>query len=456
MKRRTMMELVSGYEAKRFTPVEITIQYLKTIKAKNPKLNAYITITKELALRQAQMLEMKLMAGEQTGQLFGVPLSYKDNFATKGILTSSGSFIDRNFIPDKNAAVVQQMATEDAITLGKTNMHEYAFGITSNNPHYGPVRNPWNPQYTPGGSSGGSGAAVAANMCVASLGSDTGGSVRIPAASCGVIGLKPTYGTISTEGVFPISWTLDTVGPITANMNDLAVMMEALTNRAYTSFLVEDIRGMRIGVPANYFNERIDPETYKLYLQAVTALSSLGAILIDVDLPFLEGNQEAVLTIATAEGGYVHQSRMECCLSQYGADVREILESSANITAVQYIAALKKKEGYIREFQRVFERIDVLATPTLPIPPRKIGVEEVQFGSVTETIFDTMTRYTGIFSLAEVPAMSIPCGITSEGLPVGLQLVAGLYREDQLIRTGYAFEQSQLADFYKKRDSLET
>lgn len=454
MRRRTIGELVSGYRTKRFTPLEITLQYLKSIREKNPKINSYITVTKELALSQARILETKIKTGEQLGRLFGVPLSYVDNFETKGIRTTMGSYIDRNFIPDKNAAAVQKMAIEDAITLGKTNMHEYALGITSKNSHYGPVHNPWNLRYTPGGSSGGSGAAVAANMCVASLGSDTGGSVRIPAASCGVIGLKPTYGLISAEGVFPVSWTLDQIGPITASMSDLAYMMEALTNRSYSQFLVGDIRGLRVGVPTNYFNERIDPETYKLYQQAVAALASLGAILIDIDLPFIEDGLQAVLAIATAEGGYVHRDRIDCCLDRYGADVRAILESAANIPAVEYIAALKQKERYVREFERVFERIDVLATPTLPIPPRKIGVMEVRFGSFTEPIFNTMTRYTGIFNLAEVPAMSIPCGITSEGLPVGLQLVAALNREDQLIRTGYTFEQTQLTEFYKKRDCL--
>ncbi|ULL16332.1 amidase [Paenibacillus sp. H1-7] len=455
MARKSIRELQNGYSDNRFTPLEITKAYLHRIKKKKPDLNSFITVTKERAVREAKIVQTKKEAGEQTGLLFGIPLSLKDNIATKGIRTTNGSSIDYNNIPDTHADVAQSLLSQDSILLGKNNMHEYAIGITSNNPHYGPVHNPWNPEYSPGGSSGGSAAAVAADLSAASIGTDTGGSVRIPAASCGVIGLKPTYGKVSTAGVTYISWTLDHVGPLTATMSDMAIMMEAMTSTPYKPFLKEDIRGLRIGVPTTYFNEHIETETYNLYLHALYALENLGAVLIDTGVSFIDGNQDVTFTIAGAEAVYEHRARMECCLDQYGADVRAFLEMSQHISALQYIEALKKKEQYVQNFARLFrERIDVLATPTIPIAARKIGVEEVQFGSYTESIFNAMTRYTGIFNLAGVPALSIPCGITSEGLPVGLQLAAGHGREDLLIRTGYAYEQSHLSDFYKKRDEI--
>ncbi|WP_234489245.1 amidase [Paenibacillus sp. S28] len=455
MGRKTIQEIQSGYKTGSWTTLDITKHYLKRIKKKDPALNSYITVAKDRATGETKRLVAKSSSGEQTGLLYGIPLSYKDNIDTKGIRTTYGSSIDANHIPDKNAAIVQRLLLQDSILLGKNNLHEYALGVTSNNPHYGPVHNPWNHEYTPGGSSGGSAAAVAADLTAAAIGTDTGGSVRIPAASCGVVGLKPTYNNVPTEGVFYVSWTLDHVGPITANMTDLAVLFGAMTKQSYLPYLNQDIRGLRVGVPTSYFNEHIDPETYALYLQSLEALESLGAILIDTDVSFVEGNSEVSLTIAASEAGYVHKSRMECCLSQYGADARAFLESSRDITSLQYIEALKTKEMYMNMFDKLFrERIDVLATPTIPIPARKIGVDEVHFGDYTESVFDAMTRYTGLFNMVEVPALSIPCGLTSEGLPVGLQLVARKEREDLLIRAGYAYEQDQLKEFYRLRDQI--
>ncbi|MFL1676295.1 amidase [Paenibacillus dendritiformis] len=455
MKRRSIRQLLNGYKHKLFSPVEITRDYLREIKNCDPVYNAYITVTKERALRKAKRLEKKWNRGKNTGLLCGIPLSYKDNLATKGVRTTNGSEIYRSFVPDRTAAVIRRANKEKAIMLGKTNMHEFALGITSNNPHYGPVRNPWNIEYSPGGSSGGSAAAVAANLSVASIGTDTGGSVRIPAASCGIAGLKPTYGTLPTSGVDFVSWTMDHVGPLAANMEDLAIMMDALTGKDYSRYLIENIRGMRIGVPFHFFNEHIEEETLRLYREALAALEELGAVLVDVDTSFLYGYQEYGLTIAAAEAGYVHRDDIACCLAEMGADVRAILESSRGITSLQYITALHKKEEYTKAFKRIFKQVDVLATPTLPIPPRRIGVESVTFGSYTENIFDAMTRYTEIFNLTGMPALTLPCGITEqEQLPVGLQLIADHDREYRLIRIGYTYEQSELGGYYRKRDQI--
>lgn len=453
MKRYTIEELRQGYASKEFSPVEITQQYVDMIQRNNSMYNAYITVTAELALQQAKMLEQKMMAGNELGKLFGIPLSYKDNIAIKGIHTTNGSYIDRDHIPHQNALVVQSLLSEDTITLGKNNLDEYALGITSNNPHYGSVKNPWDIERSPGGSSGGSAAAVGANLCVASIGTDTGGSVRIPAASCGVVGLKPTYNRVPLEGVTYISWTLDHVGPLASNMSDLAIIMEALTKQSYTKYCVEDIRGMRIGVPTRNFMEPIDTESYEIFKNSVKNLESLGAIIIEVDFPFLKGYQDIGMAITLSETSYVHKENISKSMSQYGINLQKIMKSIGSFSALDYITALKKREEYKRRFDDLFEHIDVLATPVLPTTPQKIGTETVKFGEITVSL-SWLKQYTFIFNLIGNPALSVPCGITKESLPVGLQLIAANHREELLIRTGYAFEQSQLGAFYKKRDEI--
>ncbi|RJS60289.1 amidase [Bacillus sp. PK3_68] len=453
MKNLTIRELKAHYQNKEFSPVEVTNYYLRRIDH-NQDLNTYITVCAEQALKQAEISEKKFLANELTGILEGIPLSYKDNLYTKGIRTTSGSKIEENFIPDTNAGAFQILQREGAVNLGKTNMHEYAFGITSNNPFYGPVRNPWNREYTPGGSSGGSGAAVAASLCAASIGTDTGGSVRIPAASCGVIGLKPTYHLVDATGVKNISWSIDHVGPLTKNVDDLAIMMEALTGLSYSENLQEDIRGLRVGVPSNYFNEYIDKESLSLYKQALNNLASLGAVLIDIEVPFTAEDLALVFTLAISEAGFVHENSLHHAIDQFGPDVRAALEASRSFSALDYIKAIKRKADITEQFEQLFEQIDVLATPTLPDTAQKIGVEEFEIAGRREPIFDAMIRYASVFNLTGQPALSIPSGLTEKGLPVGLQLAAATFNEQTLIRAGYAYEQSFLKEFYKKREAL--
>ena len=331
-----------GFNNKDFSPVEITHDYLKRIEESN-ELNAFITVTGEIALKQAAIAEKKYLAGEQTGILEGVPITYKDNLYTKGIRTTSGSKIEEDFIPDVDAGIVSKLQREGAINLGKVNMHEYAFGITSDNPFYNPVKNPWNTAYTPGGSSGGSGAAVAASLCAASIGTDTAGSIRIPAASTGIVGLKPTHGLIIDTNVRNISWSLDHIGPLTKNMSDLGIMMDAMTGEDYSSSLTEDIRGLRIGVPKNYFNDLIESNTAELYAEALANLEKLGAILIEVDIPFSQADLAYSLSIGIAEAGYVHEKFLAESIDLYGRDVKASLEFSHSILALDYIKALKRK-----------------------------------------------------------------------------------------------------------------
>ncbi len=452
MSNLTIHSLLEGYKTKQFSPVEITKHYLKRIEAEKD-LNAYITVLAEQSMAQAKIAEQKIMAGATLGKLEGVPVSYKDNLYTKGVPTTSGSRIDQEFVPNFNARAVDQLERAGAINLGKTNMHEYAFGITSNNPFYGAVKNPWNRNFTPGGSSGGSGAAVAADLCAMSIGTDTGGSIRIPAAACGVVGLKATNGYIDGTGISNLSWTLDHVGPLTKNVPDLAITMEALTNKSYKETLNEDIRGVRIGIPKNYFNERVDEKIFKLYEDAVKNLEELGAILIEVDIPFVEEDLSVIYTLATSEAGYIHKDSIETRLGDFGADVKQILVSSKAIQALDYIHALKRAEEINASFTHLFSEIDVLATPTLAAMPQEIGVEEVDFGNQKEDIFNAMIRYPSVFNMTGHPALSLPCGQTND-LPVSLSLIGAHYTEKRLMQVAYAYERNFLSAFHKIREAL--
>jgi len=452
MKNLTIAELKEGYKRKDFSPVEVTRDYLKRIEEFST-LNAFITVTSELALTQASISEAKYLAGEQTGMLEGIPISYKDNLYTKGVRTTSGSKIDQNFIPDTDSGIVNKLKQEGAITLGKVNMHEYAFGITSNNPFYGAVKNPWHPDYTPGGSSGGSAAAVAASLSAASIGTDTAGSIRIPAAATGIIGLKPTHGLIDATNVKNISKTLDHVGPLTKNMRDLSWMMETMTGLNYSNCLNTDIRGLRIGVPKNYFNELIESETADLYTEALENFEKLGAILIEIDVPFSPEDLALSFSIGIAEAGLVHEKSIKETLDSFGPDVKASLQHSHSITALDYLRALNRKNELFTDFEKVFESVDLIATPTTPDATKKIGEEEITIDGITDSTFNTMIRLPAVFNLTGQPALSIPCGINSNGLPIGLQLAGPAFGERKLIKAGFAYEQAYLDSFYKIRES---
>lgn len=453
MRQLTIREMREGFQKKEISPVEVTNYFLKRIEEQKD-LNAYITVNTEQAREQAEISEKKFLSNELTGVLEGIPISYKDNLYTKGIRTTSGSQIDAEFVPTYHAGAVDALQREGAVNLGKVNMHEYAFGITSNNPFYKAVKNPWNHDYTPGGSSGGSGTAVAAGLSVASIGTDTGGSVRIPAAACGVVGLKATRDLIPENGVKNISWSLDHVGPLTKNVDDLAIVLEAFTGTPFSNVLQSDIRGLRIGVPTNYFNEQMNEEVAFLYKKALADLESLGAILIEIDIPFTTEELGLIYTLAIAEAGFVHEDSINTSLDKFGDDVRAVLEASRSFSSLDYIKALKRKDKLTPLFEDLFNTVDVIATPTTPDTSQKIGVNEVTINGQTEDIFNAMIRYPSVFNLTGQPALSIPCGLTNNALPVGLQLVAGLYQEKTLLRAGYAYEQAFLKDFYAKRDSL--
>lgn len=444
-------ELLIGYEKKAFSPVEIAKYYLEKAN-KHKDLNAFIRITEEIALKQAEISEKRLAAG-QAGLLEGIPLSYKDNIYVKGIPATSGSFVDRELVPLTDASIVHILQQQGAVMTGKTNMHEFAFGITNNNPFYDPARNPWNPDYISGGSSGGSAVSVAAGLSAGSIGTDTGGSVRIPASCCGLTGLKPTYGLLDTKGVTPISGSLDHTGPIARNVDDLSIMMQALTNKQYRSN-AENLNGWRIGVPKTFFIEKIEPEVLHTYKEALKKLEDLGALLIEVDVPSVKEAGPLTFTIAIAEAGFVHKERIAGQLGEYGPDVKQVMETAPSITAIEYIEAMHRKKKITEACNQLLEDIDLLATPTLPALPQPIGQEELTFNAEAEPIFNCMIRYTSYFNLTGHPALNLPAGLSNEGLPIGIQFVSGKYKEKMLIKAGSVFERHYLGDFYKKRNSL--
>lgn len=450
----TIKQLLESYKTKQLSPLEVTKEYINRIQTCDSELHTYITVNEKSALNQAKIAEQKIMVDGELLPLLGIPLSYKDNIETNALRTTNGSQIDKDFVPSKNATVVNRLNQAGAINLGKVNLYEYAFGITSDNPFYGTVKNPWNREYMAGGSSSGSAASVAAYLCVGSIGTDTAGSIRVPSSCCGVVGLKPTFNLISTHGVMPLSWTLDHVGPIARNVEDLSFILSALTSKKYEVYCKTDMRGMRIGIPKQYFNERIDEEVRSSYHDAIKLLEQMGAIVIELDMPDFDNPIKVTSKIATAEVGYVHASRRLSSLHLYGEGASEVFKRSEQISAHQYMGALKKKESITHEMKILFEEVDVIVTPTLPVGPTIIGEQKVTISGETESVDDCMIRYTCIFDVTGLPALTIPCGLTSAGLPIGLQFIANHNREDILIHAAYSYEQETLGSLYESRKNI--
>lgn len=451
----TIKELLAGYGSKEFSPVEVTRQYVEQTK-KTEHLNAFITVTEEIAMKQAEIAEKRWLMGE-AGPLEGIPLSYKDNYHTKNVLSTSGSKVDKDFVPKKHAVLVEASNQAGAVMIGKTNMHEFAFGITNNNPFYGPARNPWNPDYIPGGSSGGSAVSVLANSSVASLGTDTGGSIRIPASCCGLVGLKPTKGLLSTEGVTPISPNLDQTGPITRTVDDLIIIMNALLQQSAqeNKYPLTDWKGIRVGVPTNYFNEQIEAEVAQAFEKTLAQLEELGAVLVEVEVPHTDKALGLTFTLATSDAGYTHKERIAAqSLDAYGDDVRHVLESSQGINAVDYIEAIEWQREISRAFDQLMEKIDIFVAPTLPALPKPIGQETVTINDKEEPIFNCMIRYTSYFNLTGHPALSVPVALSGDQLPIGVQFVGKKLNESFLMELAKVYEEKFLHDFYKKREQV--
>ena len=437
------------------SPVELIESTFAEIDRRNPHLNAFITLFREQSLEAAGQAEKEIRDGRIRGALHGIPIAIKDIVHVAGTPTTCGSKFFAIDPSQPDATVTAKLEAAGSIIIGKTNLHEFAYGVTTENPHFGTTANPWNTSHVAGGSSGGSAVAVVTGFCAGALGTDTGGSVRIPAAMCGAVGLKPTYGRVSVSGVFELAQSLDCVGPICRRVEDVAVMMNALAgydsgdvhseNRPvpdYTEALEDFVSGMKAGVPPHHCFEDLHPDVETNVAEAIKVLAELGVDVIELDLPSIPDAHQATLTILMAEASHFHQRRLAEHREDYGLDVREMLENGQKFSAADYVTAVRSRERTRREFAQAFEQVDFVLTPTVPVPAPLRSMMDASDGSDSNLIRPRLTQNTRIFNLLGLPAISVPCGFTKEGLPVGLQIAGRWWAEGELLRVAHAYEQA--------------
>jgi len=433
------------------TRLGLTRACYRQIERLNPTINAFITVIPT---------ENNSNVSQSKGALNGIPIAVKDLYETAGIRTTAGSLFFKDYIPDKDAVAVSKLKAEGADIVGKTSTHEIALGVTNINPHYGSPRNPWNTSYITGGSSGGSAAAVATGMCMAALGSDTGGSIRIPASLCGVVGLKPTYGRISLRGVFPLSWNLDHAGPITRSVRDAALLLKVLAGYDdedlssvnipaddYLKNIEAGIEGWRIALAVGEFVDVSDAEVMASVRSAARFFEYLGAKVEEVDTSWLYEAALANGQMVQADGAAYHRERLKSNPELFGADVRQRLVTGRDLPSGTYVLARRKQVEVRRRSEAFFNQYDALLLPSTPIPA--LPIDDIE-NSASQA--PALTRFTAPFNLSGVPALSVLCGFTKGGLPIGLQIVSGYWQEAKVLRAGYAFEQA--TEWHKQRIGL--
>jgi aspartyl-tRNA(Asn)/glutamyl-tRNA(Gln) amidotransferase subunit A len=455
----SIVEIASLYRRGKLSPVELTRFLLDRIARLNPRLNAYVTVCEEQAQQQAVHAESALpgmrrgKSARPLGPLHGIPISLKDNIYSAGIRTTAGSKILHDFVPLRDAPVVTALKKAGAIILGKTNMHEFAYGTTSNNPHYGPVRNPWDETRIAGGSSGGAAAALAAGLCFGSIGTDTGGSIRIPASLCGVVGLKPGLGRVSAKDVVPLSPTLDFVGPLARSVEDAALLLDPIFNRGSKErslllgqFPSPRARRAKLGIPKEFFFDVLSPDVQRAFDRAMRILKKGGASIKAISLPLLMETEEAGNHIAWAEATLYHQQAgwFPDRSAEYGGDVRSRLEMGTKVSAVSYLKALQTREKFISAIHLALEdaEVDALVVPTTPIAAPPIGEESTSISGTLHPTRALLLRLNRPANLAGVPAISVPCGLSEHGLPIGLQFIAAVTDEPLLLELARHFEQA--------------
>jgi aspartyl-tRNA(Asn)/glutamyl-tRNA(Gln) amidotransferase subunit A len=453
----TIQQAAQALRRREVSSVELTRAALDAIERLNPKLNAILLLTAEHALERAREADAELAAGRDRGALHGIPIAHNDVFCTKGVRTNCASKILGDSAPDHDAAVVEKLDAAGAVMVGKTNMHELAYGITSNNPHYGPVRNPWDTTRIPGGSSGGAGAAVASEMVFMGTGSDTGGSIRLPASLCGIVGIKPTSGRVSRYGVLPLDFSLDHMGPLARSSRDCAVVLEAIagwdprddtsSRRPVEKYLAEEncsIAGLRVGVPENFYFERVDPEVEKAVRGAVARAESLGARAVPVRVPDIAALNAVSRVILLAEAAAVMERHLDR-RDLIGPDVLALLDQGRFIPASDYINAQRLRRMFRREFRNVWKDADVLFVPTSAVTAVEIGQTTVSVGGVEDDARLANTRFLRGINALGSPALSLPCGLDRRGLPIGLQIVGPDWGEAAILRAAAALEDSGLS-----------
>ena len=447
------------------SPVDVVQAYLDRIDQYDASYKAYQTVFREEALNAARQAEQDIRSGHYRGPLHGIPIGVKDLVYTKGGRTTAGSLVMADFVPDFDATIIEKLQAAGAIILGKTSVHEFAYGPTGVNPHYGTPRNPWGQDRLPGGSSSGSGVALAAGLTAGAIGSDTGGSIRIPAALCGIVGIKATYGRVSRYGVVGLSWTLDHLGPMTRTVEDAGLMLNGLAGHDpkdpasadlpvpdFTAGLRDGVSGLRVGVLRDYFFRSLDPDVQLAVEEAVRVLEGQGAQIRDVTFPL--SSQIAVINspIIQSEAATYHLPKLRNNWEQLSTKLRARLLPGLAVTADIYLNAQRARALVVQQCLELMQDVDVLLAPTEPVGAPRIDDEFVTIQGRTEGVVNTLTRLTRPFNLTGFPAISVPCGFTAEGLPVGLQLASRPWEEATLLRAAFAYEQA--TEWHTKRPAL--
>ncbi len=436
----TIVEAGAALRRRELRCVDLTERCLERIEESNPKLNAFVTVTADAARARARELDEELARGRDRGPMHGIPIAHKDILRTKGVRTTCGSLLFADDVPEIDAEVVEKLEAAGAVSVGKTGLHELAYGITSDNPHFGTVRNPCDPERIPGGSSGGSGAAVAAGMALGATGTDTGGSIRIPASFCGVFGLKPTYGLLSCAGIQPLGLSLDHVGPIAGDSAGAAAMLRAMGDGREVEGTAEStLKGVRVGVPENYYFDNVDAEVAAAVRGAIERTREVGAEIVAVRVPDMETVNAVGRTILLAEASAVYRPWIGH-RERFGADVLALLEQGLLVAAVDYVNAQRLRRRLAREFAAVFDEVDCLITPTTPTAAPRIGERAAEIGGKPMDVRLAATSLVRGINVMGLPALSMPCGRTAAGLPIGLHIVGRAYGEREILRVSAALE----------------
>ncbi|WP_351236097.1 amidase [Streptomyces sp. NPDC002133] len=432
------------------SPVELTEAVLTRIDAVDAVVNAYVTVAAEAARAQAAEAEREIAAGRRRGPLHGIPMALKDLIDTAGMATTSSSAVRAGRVPADDSVVATRLKEAGAVLVGKAHTHEFAYGLTTPQ-----TRNPWHPDHVPGGSSGGSAAAVAAGTATFSLGTDTGGSIRVPSALTGVVGLKPTYGLVPRHGVASLSWSLDHVGPITRTVKDAGLVLDALAGyhpgdpasldhpyEAHVPRPGAGLDGVRVGVPVNYYFDRVDPQVEAAVRQALASLADLGACLVDVEIPMSEYIQATQWGLMVPEATAYHEQHLHTTPELYGPDVRVLLEAGALVPATDYLRAQRTRTLMREEWSRLLHEVDVIAAPTVPATAARAGQETFRWADGTvETVSDAYVRLAAPANITGLPALSVPAGFDTAGLPIGLQLIGRPLGEATVLHVADAYEQ---------------
>jgi aspartyl-tRNA(Asn)/glutamyl-tRNA(Gln) amidotransferase subunit A len=432
----TISDTAARIRTRQISPIEITEALLERIEKIDPQIHAFVTLTADLALEQAKKAEQDIASGNYKGPLHGIPIVHKDICYTQGIRTTAGSKLLQDFVPDYDATVVKKLHDAGTVLLGKVHTHEFAIGNTI-------TRNPWDFERVPGGSSSGTGAGVAAGLAFMGTGTDTGGSIRFPAAYCGIVGIKPTYGRVSRHGIFPLAWSLDHAGPLTRTVKDAALCLQAMAGYDpkdqasaalpvpdFTAELREDLKGVKIGIPVEYYRN-LDEDVDAALKKAIQIMEQLGAEVIELSLPYTEHAAGAMWAILIGEMASIHEKWHETRADEYGPIARQVIEAGKALPANTYLRAQRSRQIIQQDYLAVLSKVDVLVTPTTPTTAPRVGDPNAKYGVGT-----------GPSNATGLPSLVLPCGFSSEGLPISMQIIGKPFDESKVFRVGYAFEQS--------------